>query len=82
MSSLSDEEDDTTTSNRYTYKDVVFFDVTKERRLNLQIQRRYPSYLESKVSIPVWNTFCDRVDGAYVPVSTNVLYDPLFYSLV
>lgn len=82
MSSLSYEEDDTTTSNRYTYKDVVFFDVTKEQRLNLQIQRRYPSYLESKVSIPIWNTFCERVDGAYVPVLEATQYECLIRSII
>lgn len=49
------------------YKDCIFFQ--RSNRL-LYIDRRYPTYLENKVSQPVWISFCDKIDACFEPIAT------------
>jgi hypothetical protein len=49
------------------YKDCIFFQTSN--RL-LHIDRRYPNYLENKVSQPVWISFCDKIDACFDPIAT------------
>ena len=47
------------------YKDCIFFELSNR---SLYIDRQHPSYLEGKVSAPVWTTFCDKIDECFDPI--------------
>jgi len=47
------------------YKERIFFELSNR---SVFIDRKQPIYLEGKVSAPVWNTFCDKIDECFNPI--------------
>ena len=51
------------------YKNSVNFDVVNRI---IYINRGYPTYLDCKLSEPIWMSFCDQIDDAFAPlIATN-----------
>lgn len=61
------------------YKDCIFFELSDR---SLYIDRKHPSYLEGKVSAPVWTTFCDKIDECFHPIIALHRQECLVRSLI